>query len=90
MSAIGNVPLPPCTRDDVLAPSGKPRRRASDGHGDRSSHSPKHIPKRAGCPKTVRDVSPARWPPMLRRQSDTARPIVIDPRPAAPPMHPAR
>jgi hypothetical protein len=47
-------------------------------------------PKRAGWPNTVFVVSPARWPPMLRMHSATARPIVIDPRPAAPPMQPAR
>ena len=29
-------------------------------------------------------------PAMLRMHNATARPIVIDPRPAAPPMHPAR
>ncbi len=86
---MGNVPLPPCTVTTSAA-DGQPRRAASDGHGERSSHSPKHMPKRAGCPNTVRDVSPARWPPMLRRHSDTARPIVIEPRPPAPPMQPAR
>ena len=68
--------------DDVGVGRRSRAARASDGHGERSSHSPKHIPNRAGWPNTVRDVSPARWPPMLRRQSETARPIVIEPAPA--------
>ena len=89
MSAIGKVPLPPWTVTTSCS-AGNPRRTARDGQGERSSHSPKHSPNRAGCPNTVRDVSPARWPPMLRRHSETARPTVIEPRPPAPPMHPAR
>ena len=61
MSAIGNVPLPPCTVTTSSA-AVNPRRSASDGHGDRSSHSPMQKPKRAGCPNTDFVVSPARLP----------------------------
>ena len=45
----------PCRRARSRRPGRRrsPRRSASDGHGDRSSHSPMQNPKRAGCPNTV-------------------------------------
>ena len=66
----------PCRRARSRRPGRrvKPRRSASDGHGDRSSHSPMQNPNRAGWPNTVFVVSPARWPPMLRRHSDDRAP----------------
>ena len=82
----------PCrrARSRRRASAAKPRRSASDGHGDRSSHSPMQNPKPGGLAEHGLGRLPARWPPMLRMHSATARPMVIEPRPAAPPMQPAR
>ena len=88
MSATSIVPVTPCTVTALL-PGAAPRRSASGGQGERSSHSPTTIPvTRPGWPNTLFDEDPTLWPATLRMIRRVARPIA-GPGPASPPKQPA-
>ena len=81
------VPMAPNT---VTASPATPRRSASGAHGERSSHSPNTMPAtRPGCPHTLWDVKPIRWPATLRITRRRARPMAGERCPSAPPRQPA-